>query len=244
MGDEFPRPHVAHLLARQVPRLPAQGHQHHQEARPRRVVRCGFSYLWAAVKPKGKEETFEDWVSNRFGKRLFTTSSPTPRRSGASSSRNGAPTGRLSGSGPSPPPPPRPRSSATRTKHDVHQSSSTRGTARVSGDHDQPRIEEMGGEAPNSPKRIDRGRPGRRSAAPQGTIEPRGSRCRRCPLRHMVGLSPAEAPRRGPARRPGPALPRLHHTVALVVTARRPVPNYHITRKRFRPHPELPLRSP
>jgi len=34
-------------------------------------VRCGVSYLWAAVKPKGKEETFEDWVSNRFGKRLF-----------------------------------------------------------------------------------------------------------------------------------------------------------------------------
>src|SRR3954453_7839907 len=30
-----------------------------------------FSYLWAAVKPKGSEETFEEWVSNRFGRWLF-----------------------------------------------------------------------------------------------------------------------------------------------------------------------------
>src|SRR6204780_299276 len=34
-------------------------------------VRCGLSYLWAAVKPKGREDTFEQWVSNRFGKRLY-----------------------------------------------------------------------------------------------------------------------------------------------------------------------------
>ena len=31
-----------------------------------------MSYLWAAVKPKGKEETFEEWVSNRFGRWLFS----------------------------------------------------------------------------------------------------------------------------------------------------------------------------
>ncbi len=30
-----------------------------------------MSYLWAAIKPKGREDTFEEWVSNRFGKRLF-----------------------------------------------------------------------------------------------------------------------------------------------------------------------------
>ncbi len=29
------------------------------------------SYLWAQVKPKGREDTFEEWVSNRFGKRLY-----------------------------------------------------------------------------------------------------------------------------------------------------------------------------
>ncbi|MHB8691700.1 MAG: NAD(P)/FAD-dependent oxidoreductase [Solirubrobacteraceae bacterium] len=38
---------------------------------PIELTRCGLSYLWAAVKPKGKEETFEQWVSNRFGKRLY-----------------------------------------------------------------------------------------------------------------------------------------------------------------------------
>jgi protoporphyrinogen oxidase len=38
---------------------------------PVELVRCGLSYLWAAVKPKGREESFEDWVSNRFGKRLY-----------------------------------------------------------------------------------------------------------------------------------------------------------------------------
>ncbi len=38
---------------------------------PVELARCGFSYLWAAIKPKGREETFEQWVSNRFGKRLF-----------------------------------------------------------------------------------------------------------------------------------------------------------------------------
>jgi protoporphyrinogen oxidase len=38
---------------------------------PLELVRCGLSYLWAAIKPKGREETFEQWVSNRFGKRLY-----------------------------------------------------------------------------------------------------------------------------------------------------------------------------
>jgi protoporphyrinogen oxidase len=27
--------------------------------------------MWAAIKPKGREETVEDWISNRFGKRLY-----------------------------------------------------------------------------------------------------------------------------------------------------------------------------
>jgi protoporphyrinogen oxidase len=38
---------------------------------PIELMRCGLSYLWAAVKPKGREESFEQWVSNRFGKRLY-----------------------------------------------------------------------------------------------------------------------------------------------------------------------------
>ena len=38
---------------------------------PVELFRCGVSYLWAAIKPKGREESFEQWVSNRFGKRLY-----------------------------------------------------------------------------------------------------------------------------------------------------------------------------
>jgi protoporphyrinogen oxidase len=38
---------------------------------PVELVRSGLSYLWAVVKPKGREENLEQWVSNRFGRRLY-----------------------------------------------------------------------------------------------------------------------------------------------------------------------------
>ena len=38
---------------------------------PIELIRSGLSYLWAKIKPKGKEENVEQWVSNRFGKRLY-----------------------------------------------------------------------------------------------------------------------------------------------------------------------------
>src|SRR4051812_17580324 len=38
---------------------------------PVELALCLFSYLWAAVKPKGREDNLEQWVSNRFGKRLY-----------------------------------------------------------------------------------------------------------------------------------------------------------------------------
>ncbi len=38
---------------------------------PVELTRCLISYMWAALKPKGREESFEEWVSNRFGKRLY-----------------------------------------------------------------------------------------------------------------------------------------------------------------------------
>jgi protoporphyrinogen oxidase len=38
---------------------------------PIELALCLGSYLWASVKPKGKEENLEQWVSNRFGKRLY-----------------------------------------------------------------------------------------------------------------------------------------------------------------------------
>src|SRR6201996_8872875 len=39
---------------------------------PVELARCLASYLWAAVKPKGREDNLEQWVSNRFGKRLYS----------------------------------------------------------------------------------------------------------------------------------------------------------------------------
>ncbi len=38
---------------------------------PVEVARCAASYAAAAVRSRGNEETFEQWVSNRFGRRLF-----------------------------------------------------------------------------------------------------------------------------------------------------------------------------
>jgi protoporphyrinogen oxidase len=39
---------------------------------PLDLTKALMSYLWAAIKPKGKEDTFEEWVSNRFGRWLFS----------------------------------------------------------------------------------------------------------------------------------------------------------------------------
>ena len=38
---------------------------------PVELTRALLSYLRAAVKPKGNEDSLEEWVSNRFGKRLY-----------------------------------------------------------------------------------------------------------------------------------------------------------------------------
>jgi protoporphyrinogen oxidase len=38
---------------------------------PVELARCLGSYVRASVTPKGEEESFEDWVSNRFGRRLY-----------------------------------------------------------------------------------------------------------------------------------------------------------------------------
>src|SRR3712207_4169274 len=35
------------------------------------LTRVATSYLAAAIRPKRDEHSFEDWVSNRFGRRLF-----------------------------------------------------------------------------------------------------------------------------------------------------------------------------
>ena len=50
---------------------PLQGMDVIKKLGPVELTRCLISYMWAAVKPKGREDTFEQWVSNRFGKRLY-----------------------------------------------------------------------------------------------------------------------------------------------------------------------------
>ena len=50
---------------------PLQGMDVIKKLGPVELTRVGLSYLWAAIKPKGREDTFEQWVSNRFGKRLY-----------------------------------------------------------------------------------------------------------------------------------------------------------------------------
>jgi protoporphyrinogen oxidase len=50
---------------------PLQGMDVIRKLGPVELTRCMFSYFYAAMKPKGREDTFEEWVSNRFGKRLY-----------------------------------------------------------------------------------------------------------------------------------------------------------------------------
>src|SRR3954453_23731939 len=50
---------------------PLQGMDVIKKLGPVELTRAFLSYLWAQVNPKGKEDTFEQWVSNRFGRRLF-----------------------------------------------------------------------------------------------------------------------------------------------------------------------------
>jgi protoporphyrinogen oxidase len=50
---------------------PLQGMDVIRKLGPIELTRAGLSYLWASVKPKGREDNLEQWVSNRFGKRLY-----------------------------------------------------------------------------------------------------------------------------------------------------------------------------
>ena len=68
------RPRMSRIFWRgKLPRLPAQGHRRHQEARPDRAralradATCG-----PRSSPRAARTNLEQWVSNRFGKRLYT----------------------------------------------------------------------------------------------------------------------------------------------------------------------------
>ena len=73
MGDEFLlRPRMSRIFWRgRYLDYPLKGTDVIKKLGPVEVVLCGMSYLWAAVKPKGREDNLEQWVSNRFGKRLY-----------------------------------------------------------------------------------------------------------------------------------------------------------------------------
>ena len=73
MGDEFlKRPRMSRIFWRgKYLDYPLKGTDVIKKLGPVELVLCGLSYLWAAIKPKGEEENLEQWVSNRFGKRLY-----------------------------------------------------------------------------------------------------------------------------------------------------------------------------
>jgi len=50
---------------------PLQGMDVIRKLGPVELTRALLSYLWAAIKPKGREDTVEQWISNRFGRRLY-----------------------------------------------------------------------------------------------------------------------------------------------------------------------------
>src|SRR5919199_1398464 len=73
MGDEFLlRPRMSRIFWRgKYLDYPLKGTDVIKKLGPLELLLCGLSYLWAAMKPRGSEDNFEQWVSNRFGKRLY-----------------------------------------------------------------------------------------------------------------------------------------------------------------------------
>jgi protoporphyrinogen oxidase len=73
MREEFlRRPRMSRIYwNRKFLDYPLRGPDVIKKLGPVELTRAFLSYLWAQLKPKGPEETFEQWVSNRFGKRLF-----------------------------------------------------------------------------------------------------------------------------------------------------------------------------
>jgi protoporphyrinogen oxidase len=73
MGDEFLlRPRMSRIYWHgKYLDYPLRGPDVIRKLGPVELTLSLLSYLWAAVKPKGPEDNFEQWVSNRFGKRLY-----------------------------------------------------------------------------------------------------------------------------------------------------------------------------
>ena len=73
LGDEFlRRPRMSRIYwNNRYLDYPLRGPDVIKKLGPVELTRCLASYLVAAVKPKGDEQSLEQWVTNRFGKRLF-----------------------------------------------------------------------------------------------------------------------------------------------------------------------------
>ena len=73
MKEEFlKRPRQSRIYwHRKFLEYPLQGMDVIKKLGPVDLTKALLSYLVAAVKPKGREDTFEEWVSNRFGRWLF-----------------------------------------------------------------------------------------------------------------------------------------------------------------------------
>jgi protoporphyrinogen oxidase len=73
MGDEFLlRPRMSRIYWNErFLDYPLRGPDVIRKLGPVELTRSFASYLAAKLRPKGEEETVEQWVSNRFGRRLF-----------------------------------------------------------------------------------------------------------------------------------------------------------------------------
>jgi len=73
MGDEFLlRPRMSRIYwNNRFLDYPLRGPDVIRKLGPVELTRCIASYAKAALTPKKQEESLEDWVSNRFGRRLF-----------------------------------------------------------------------------------------------------------------------------------------------------------------------------
>jgi protoporphyrinogen oxidase len=73
LGDEFlRRPRQSRIYWRhKFLDYPLRGMDVVRKLGPIDLTRAVLSYLWAAIKPRGREDTFEEWVCNRFGRWLF-----------------------------------------------------------------------------------------------------------------------------------------------------------------------------
>src|SRR5579859_6242805 len=73
MGDEFLlRPRMSRIYwNNRYLDYPLRGPDVIRKLGPVELTRCVTSYLHSAVRRDKSDETFEDWVSNRFGRRLF-----------------------------------------------------------------------------------------------------------------------------------------------------------------------------